>query len=183
MHERRSRVSGRFWYTGNHEKNAVVLASTASAAFLGGNLPLDASSLQRRIEQIAGELSREQLPCWSRAWLRRAAQLCVAPIASLRARGVETGTQLVIGVVTGALRGTPYITLDRVGGFLVGWAHGSLAWVSSAVRERRQLRQHERTGRVLGDEKFQRRLEKNLGRFLRRRKPGPKKSQAHKHSN
>jgi putative transposase len=36
------------------------------------------------------------------------------------------------------------------------------------------FRRHERTGRVLGDEDFQKRLEKNLGRVLRRQKPGPK---------
>jgi putative transposase len=38
------------------------------------------------------------------------------------------------------------------------------------------FRQHERTGRVLGDEDFQKRLEKNLGRVLRRQKPGPKRA-------
>ncbi len=43
--------------------------------------------------------------------------------------------------------------------------------------ELRQFRQHERTGRVLGDEKFQKRLEKKLGRILRRQKPGPKKQE------
>jgi putative transposase len=36
-------------------------------------------------------------------------------------------------------------------------------------------REHERTGRVLGDDDFQKRLEKKLGRILRRQKPGPKK--------
>jgi hypothetical protein len=66
---------------------------------------------------------------------------------------------------------------------VASWAPGSLAWVTSAVRERRQLRQQERTGRVLGDEEFQKRLERNLGRVLWRREPGPKKSQARKHSN
>jgi hypothetical protein len=35
--------------------------------------------------------------------------------------------------------------------------------------------EHERTGRVLGDDDFQKRLEKKLGRVLRRQKPGPKK--------
>ena len=35
--------------------------------------------------------------------------------------------------------------------------------------------EHERTGRPLGDDKFQKRLERKLGRVLRRRKPGPKK--------
>jgi putative transposase len=37
------------------------------------------------------------------------------------------------------------------------------------------FRQHERTGRVLGDEDFLKQLEKNLGRVLRRQKPGPKR--------
>jgi putative transposase len=36
------------------------------------------------------------------------------------------------------------------------------------------LRRHERTGRPLGSEKFIARLERRLGRPLRRRKPGPK---------
>jgi putative transposase len=36
------------------------------------------------------------------------------------------------------------------------------------------LRAHERTGRPLGGEAFLTRLEKRLGRILRRRKPGPK---------
>jgi putative transposase len=38
------------------------------------------------------------------------------------------------------------------------------------------FRQHERTGRVLGDEDFQKRLEKKLGRILRRQKRGPKRA-------
>jgi putative transposase len=42
--------------------------------------------------------------------------------------------------------------------------------------EIKQFREHERTGRVLGDEDFQKRLEKNLGRVLRRQKPGPKRA-------
>ncbi len=37
------------------------------------------------------------------------------------------------------------------------------------------FRQHESTGRALGDDAFQKRLEKKLGRVLRRQKPGPKK--------
>jgi putative transposase len=47
----------------------------------------------------------------------------------------------------------------------------------SAVSEEqlKEFREHERTGRVLGDEDFQKRLEKKLGRVLRRQKPGPKK--------
>jgi len=48
---------------------------------------------------------------------------------------------------------------------------------SAASEEEIELfRQHERTGRVLGDENFQNRLEKNLGRVLRRQKPGPKRT-------
>jgi len=47
----------------------------------------------------------------------------------------------------------------------------------SAVSEEqlKEFREHERTGRVLGDEDFQKRLEKRLGRVLRRQKPGSKK--------
>ncbi|HUT93401.1 MAG TPA: transposase [Thermoguttaceae bacterium] len=50
--------------------------------------------------------------------------------------------------------------------------------LTSAVSEEalKAFRQHERTGRVLGDEEFQKRLEKRLGRVLRRQKPGPKKA-------
>jgi putative transposase len=52
--------------------------------------------------------------------------------------------------------------------------------LTSAVSEEelRRFREHERTGRVLGDEAFQERLEKELGRVLRRQKPGPKRSPA-----
>jgi len=35
--------------------------------------------------------------------------------------------------------------------------------------------EHERTGRPLGEEAFQKRLEEKLRRVLRRQKPGPKK--------
>ena len=42
--------------------------------------------------------------------------------------------------------------------------------------ELKRFREHERTGRVLGDEDFQKRLEKKLGRLLRRQKPGRKKN-------
>lgn len=50
--------------------------------------------------------------------------------------------------------------------------------LTSAVSEKqlREFREHERTGRVLGDEQFQERLEQELGRLLRRQKPGPKKA-------
>jgi putative transposase len=49
--------------------------------------------------------------------------------------------------------------------------------LTSAVSEEelKVFREHERTGRVLGDDGFQKRLEKKLGRVLRRQKPGPKK--------
>jgi putative transposase len=48
--------------------------------------------------------------------------------------------------------------------------------LTSAVSEEdlREFRQHERTGRALGDDAFQKRLERKLGRVLRRQKPGPK---------
>jgi putative transposase len=50
--------------------------------------------------------------------------------------------------------------------------------LTSAVSEEelKAFREHERTGRVLGDEEFQQRLEKQLGRVLRRQTPGPKKA-------
>ncbi len=50
--------------------------------------------------------------------------------------------------------------------------------LASAVDEDtlRDLRRHEATGRPLGDDEFLNRLEKNLGRVLRRQKPGPKGS-------
>jgi len=41
--------------------------------------------------------------------------------------------------------------------------------------ELKQFRSHERTGRVLGDDKLLRRLETKLAPILRRQKPGPKK--------
>jgi len=46
---------------------------------------------------------------------------------------------------------------------------------SAATEEQiKVFREHERTGRPLGDDDFQKRLEKKLGRVLRRQKPGPK---------
>jgi len=50
--------------------------------------------------------------------------------------------------------------------------------LTSAVSEEqlKEFREHERTGRVLGDEAFQQRLEQELGRVLRRQKPGPQKA-------
>ncbi len=50
--------------------------------------------------------------------------------------------------------------------------------LTSAVTEEelKQFHAHERTGRAMGDDEFLKRLEKNLGRVLRRQKRGPKKS-------
>ena len=38
-----------------------------------------------------------------------------------------------------------------------------------------RFRRHERTGRPLGDARFLKKLERKLGRILRRQKPGPKR--------
>jgi putative transposase len=52
-------------------------------------------------------------------------------------------------------------------------------FLTRAVREEdlKVLRTHERTGRPLGDEAFLAALEQDLGRILRRQKPGPKAGQ------
>jgi putative transposase len=52
------------------------------------------------------------------------------------------------------------------------------SFLSRVIREEdiKVLRAHERTGRPLGDEEFLASLEKDLGRILRRQKPGPKTS-------
>jgi hypothetical protein len=49
--------------------------------------------------------------------------------------------------------------------------------LTSAVTEEelKRFRTHERTSRVLGDDEFLKGLEKQLGRVLRRQKPGPRK--------
>ena len=49
-------------------------------------------------------------------------------------------------------------------------------FLARVVREKdvELLRSHERTGRPLGDEAFLAALEQDLGRILRRQKPGPK---------
>ena len=49
-------------------------------------------------------------------------------------------------------------------------------FLNSAATEEQinAFRQHERTGRPLGDDDLQKRLEKKLGRVLRRQKPAPK---------
>ncbi len=50
---------------------------------------------------------------------------------------------------------------------------------SAATEEEiHQFREHERTGRVLGDGGYQKRLEKKLGRVLRRQRPAPRNLQA-----
>ena len=48
--------------------------------------------------------------------------------------------------------------------------------LSRAIREEdiKLLRAHEHTGRPLGDDEFLETLEENLGRILKRQKPGPK---------
>jgi putative transposase len=46
--------------------------------------------------------------------------------------------------------------------------------VAATEDEAKKLRQHERTGRPLGNEQFVMRLEQLTGRMLRKRKPGPK---------
>ena len=45
--------------------------------------------------------------------------------------------------------------------------------------KRAALRRHERTGRPLGNPDFVECLETQLGRFLRKRKPGPKGPRKH----
>ena len=50
-----------------------------------------------------------------------------------------------------------------------------LLGTAAAEEQIKAFREHESTGRPLGDDAFQKRLEKKLGRVLRRRKPGPKK--------
>ncbi len=52
--------------------------------------------------------------------------------------------------------------------------------LTSAIKEEelKALRAYERTGWPLGDENFLALLEQNLGRTLRRQKPGPKNVQA-----
>src|SRR5262245_4311851 len=52
-------------------------------------------------------------------------------------------------------------------------------FLARVIREEdsKALRAHERTGRPLGEEEFVARLEQDLGRILRRQKPGPKGKQ------
>ncbi len=52
------------------------------------------------------------------------------------------------------------------------WCRLSTSAVSEEQLE--EFREHEPTARVLGDDDFQQRLEKKLGRILKRQKPGPK---------
>ncbi len=60
---------------------------------------------------------------------------------------------------------------------LLGLAKSWRRLLNGAATEEpiKAFREHERTGRPLGDEAFQKRLEKKLGRVQRRQKPGPKK--------
>jgi putative transposase len=51
----------------------------------------------------------------------------------------------------------------------------SLLATNVVKKEYETIRRHERTGRPLGDNGFLSRLEKQTGRILKRRKPGPKK--------
>ncbi len=52
------------------------------------------------------------------------------------------------------------------------------AFLSRVIREEdiKLLRAHEHTGRPLGGEDFLASLEKDLGRILKRKKPGPKRN-------
>ncbi len=60
--------------------------------------------------------------------------------------------------------------LDRI----ADWAAYLRAGLSESERD--VLRQHERTGRPLGSEDFIAHLEERLGRWLKKRKPGPAKA-------
>lgn len=64
------------------------------------------------------------------------------------------------------VRGVQGGCLAEVGGVFSGTA--------ATEEQIKAIRTHERTGRPLDDEEFQRKLEKQLGRIPRRRKPGPK---------
>ena len=59
---------------------------------------------------------------------------------------------------------------------LVELAPNWRAFLARVIREDdiKLLRAHENTGRPLGDEAFLASLEQDLGRILRRQKPGPK---------
>jgi len=60
--------------------------------------------------------------------------------------------------------------------------HDWRGFLSSAAsdKETAELREHERTGRPLGDESFIEKLEGKLGRVLRIQKPGRKKGEQKK---
>ena len=51
------------------------------------------------------------------------------------------------------------------------------SFLARVIREEdiKLLRSHEQTGRPIGDEEFLATLEENLGRILKKQKPGPKK--------
>ena len=61
---------------------------------------------------------------------------------------------------------------------MLGLAPNWRRLLTSAVREEelKVLQMHERTGHPLGDDEFLVRLETNLGRVLRRQKPGRKRN-------
>ena len=64
------------------------------------------------------------------------------------------------------------VRVDAIGKLVGDWR----SYLRDVVGEKEleELRQHERTGRPLGQEGFVQRLEKKLGRLLRRQRPGPK---------
>jgi putative transposase len=61
---------------------------------------------------------------------------------------------------------------------LLEFAPNWRSFLSRVIREEdiKRVRAHERTGRPMGDEEFLATLERDLGRILRRQKPGPKRS-------
>jgi hypothetical protein len=110
-----------------------------------------------------------------KAW-RKASPAAIS--TSAQTGGTEKGSELFFGPKAPAERknsSDPVVVspLLKIAG---NWRR----LLSSAATEEEieMFRQHERTGRVLGDEDFQKRLEKNLGRVLRRQKPGPKRVSA-----
>jgi putative transposase len=75
----------------------------------------------------------------------------------------------------GDRKGTGHIYPSAPSGLVTDWR----SFLASGLDEGELalLRRHECTGRPLGDESFVTRLERMLGRVLRRQKPGPKPSQ------
>ena len=68
------------------------------------------------------------------------------------------------------VKGVEVINLSRSGLALTD----PLLTGAASEEEINAFREHQRTGRPLGDEAFQKRLEKKLGRVLRRQESGPK---------